>query len=73
MIVKVTPLVVSEVFICAATQELQPEQTLVRLLVAAVKEFLTPITSFKRLFELSDSAEAILERRVLHLLRYLFM
>ena len=73
MIVKVTPLVISPVFICASSQELEPKEALVRLLVTAIEQFLTAVPRLERLLQLGDGAKAVLQGGILHLLGHFFV
>ena len=73
MVVQVAALVVLEVVVGAAPQKLQPEQALVWLLVAAVKELLAAVTRLERLFQLSDCSEPVLQGCILDLLSHFFM
>ena len=68
MIVQVAPLVVPEVLGCAPTQELEPEKTLVGLLLATVEELLRSVARVEGLFVLTNDSEAVLQGCVFDLL-----
>ena len=60
MIMQVTPLIVSKIFIGTPAKKLKSKQTLIRLLVTAIEQFLTSISRYKGLFKFGYSSESVL-------------
>jgi hypothetical protein len=68
MIMQIPALVILEFFLIAPPQILKSKQTLIGLLVTAIKQFLASILGLKWLLQFSYGSEPILQGRILHLL-----